>query len=450
MSSDVSIRVDGLSKCYQIYNSPSDRLKQFLLPKLRRLLHLKPVQYFRPFWAVDNVSFEVRRGETVGIIGRNGSGKSTLLEMVCGTLTPSRGAVTSNGRIAALLELGSGFNPEFSGKENIYLNAVVLGLSKAQVDAKYQDIVAFADIGDFIEQPVKTYSSGMLVRLAFAVIAHVDAEILIIDEALAVGDAVFTQKCMRFLRNHVKTGSLLFVSHDTNAVLSLCQKAVWMNRGKVEQSGDAQEVVEAYGLFTHQELTGGQYTLSELKPKQIVEELLSDKETLAVDEATSVSYFAQLDSSSGWETGKAVITSVKLLTDDGTAAQILKGGERVTLSLEAKALGAIRSPILGWFLKDRLGQSLFGEHTYTYTSPPLYLNPDDHAVATFQFRLPLLPNGEYSMTVSIAEGDPFTNTQHHWLHDAVIFKVESPVLRYGLVGIPFEQVTMRAVSAGEH
>ena len=209
MSSEIAIRVTNLSKCYQIYENPRDRLKQFVVPRVKHAFGRQSCNYYREFWALRDVSFEVKRGETVGIIGRNGSGKSTLLQMICGTLTPTNGTVETSGRVAALLELGSGFNPEFTGRENVYMNGAVLGLSKEEIDARFNDIAEFADIGDFIEQPVKTYSSGMMVRLAFAVIAHVDADILVIDEALAVGDTFFTQKCMRFLRNFMKTRTVL-------------------------------------------------------------------------------------------------------------------------------------------------------------------------------------------------------------------------------------------------
>ena len=219
MSSDIAIRVQNITKTYQIYDKPQDRLKQSLWRGRK--------QFYREFKALDDVSFEVKKGETVGIIGRNGSGKSTLLQIICGTLAPTSGTVEVNGRVAALLELGAGFNPEFTGKENVYMNASILGLSKEEIDAKYDDIVAFADIGDFIEQPVKTYSSGMYVRLAFAVIAHVDADILVIDEALAVGDVFFTQKCMRFIEQYQENGgAILFVSHDMATVTKLCQSVL--------------------------------------------------------------------------------------------------------------------------------------------------------------------------------------------------------------------------------
>jgi lipopolysaccharide transport system ATP-binding protein len=446
MSSNIAIEVESISKRYEIYDQPSDRLKQFIIPQVSRLFGFKPRQYFRPYWAVKNVSFKVQKGETIGIIGRNGSGKSTLLQMICSTLHPSNGTLKTNGRIAALLELGSGFNPEFSGRENVYLNAAVLGLSKVQIDERYGDIVKFADIGEFIEQPVKTYSSGMLVRLAFAVIAHVNADILVIDEALAVGDVVFTQKCMRFLREHMQKGSLLFVSHDINSVLSLCTKALWLNEGKVEQFGDTQAVVEAYTLFTQQKIAGEEFTFVALKPEDTKTSDAAAADTVELEENTQVSYFTQIQNSTGWATGNALITGVQLLKQDNLPATLLCGGERLTIVIEAKALSTLKSPILGWFLKDKLGQSLFGEHTFTYTNPPLILEKNEIARATFQFKLPLLPNGEYSMTVSIAEGDPFHHVQHHWLHDAVILKVESTVLRYGLIGIPFEKVEMSKIT----
>src|SRR5450759_1720920 len=238
---DIAIRVSNLSKCYQIYNAPRDRLKQFVVPRLQRMAGQTPRQYFREFWALKDISFEIKKGETVGIIGRNGSGKSTLLQLICGTLSPTGGSVATNGRIAALLELGSGFNPEFTGRENVYMNAAVLGLSKEEVDQRFDAIAAFADIGYFIEQPVKAYSSGMMVRLAFAVIAHVNADILVIDEALSVGDAIFTQKCARFLRAFREKGTLLLVSHDTSSVINLCQSAIWLDQGATRMQSTAQE-----------------------------------------------------------------------------------------------------------------------------------------------------------------------------------------------------------------
>ncbi len=239
MSSEVAIAVDGLSKCYQIYANPADRLKQMLFRGRR--------QYFREFWALHDVSFTVARGESVGIVGRNGSGKSTLLQLICGTLNPTSGSVRAQGRIAALLELGSGFNPEFTGRENVFLNGTILGLAHEQIAARYDEIAAFAEIGDFIDQPVKTYSSGMYVRLAFAVQVCLDPEILIVDEALAVGDAYFVHRCFHRIRALKAQGTtILFVSHDTGSVKDLCDRALWIDAGRLAMIGRPEEVTTRY------------------------------------------------------------------------------------------------------------------------------------------------------------------------------------------------------------
>lgn len=272
MSSEIAIRVQNLSKCYQIYDTPRDRLKQFVLPRMRQFAGKEPKQYFREFWALKDMSFEIKKGETVGIIGRNGSGKSTLLQMICGTLNPTGGSIETYGRIAALLELGSGFNPEFTGRENVYMNAAVLGLSREEIDARFDDIVAFADIGDFIEQPVKTYSSGMFVRLAFAIQANVDPEILIVDEALAVGDAYFVHRCMLRFNELQKSGTtILFVSHDANLVRNLCSRAIWLVDGGVRDEGNSSKVVDAYlaHLFGQREVTAGSISVGREIPKNV-------------------------------------------------------------------------------------------------------------------------------------------------------------------------------------
>src|SRR5262245_6270990 len=228
MSSELVIGAHGVGKAYNIYRRPEDRLKQMFFRRRR---------YYEEYWALRDVSLDVRRGETLGIVGRNGSGKSTFLQIACGTLEPTSGHIETRGRIAALLELGAGFNPEFTGRENVYLSASILGLTPAQVYERYPAIVDFAGIGDFLEQPIKTYSSGMQARLAFAVAAHVDADILIVDEVLAVGDAAFAQKCMRFIRRFKDRGTLLFVSHDVSAVVGLCDRAVWLDGGMVRDVG---------------------------------------------------------------------------------------------------------------------------------------------------------------------------------------------------------------------
>jgi ABC-type polysaccharide/polyol phosphate transport system ATPase subunit len=249
-SSAPSIVITGLSKRYEIYDQPRDRLKQFLMPRLRRATGLASRDYFREFWALRDFSLTVQPGETVGIIGRNGSGKSTLLQLVCGTSTPTTGTIDMEGRVAALLELGAGFNPEFTGRENVGLNAAVLGVDLALIESKFDEIAAFADIGEFIDQPVKTYSSGMLVRLAFAVAIHVEPRVLIVDEALSVGDFAFQNKCVRKLRQMRESGvTLFFVSHDLNIVQTICDRVIWLDHGEIKASGGAAAVCQEYQIF---------------------------------------------------------------------------------------------------------------------------------------------------------------------------------------------------------
>lgn len=243
-SSKPVVSVVDLSKCYHIYEKPGDRLKQSIYPRLQRVLGRSPRTYFHEFWALRNISFEIEKGETIGVIGRNGSGKSTLLQLICGTLTPTSGIVETNGRLAALLELGSGFNPEFSGVENVYLNGALLGLSKDELDARFDDIAAFADIGEFIKQPVKMYSSGMFVRLAFAINIMSQPDIMVVDEALAVGDMNFQAKCMTALKRRQENGTtVLFVSHDIGSIKNLCSRGIYLEHGELKSIGPAAKIL---------------------------------------------------------------------------------------------------------------------------------------------------------------------------------------------------------------
>lgn len=446
-SDDIAIRVSNLSKCYQIYDTPRDRLKQFVSPSLQRLAGRPPKQYFHEFWALRDVSFEIKKGETVGVIGRNGSGKSTLLQIICGTLSPTSGSVETSGRIAALLELGSGFNPEFTGRENVYMNAAVLGLRREEIDARFDDIAAFADIGQFIDQPVKTYSSGMYVRLAFSVIAHVDADILVVDEALSVGDAVFNQKCMRFIRSFQEHGTLLFVSHDMGSVQNLCKSAVWLGQGQVKQIGTSKDVAEAYLQYTLQEVYGHEVKLSSTsaatEPSIEAAPLTDDASVLAIDYGSQITVKNNSLNATGWKSGSAEVISLTLEKLGVGPEGVFEGGEKVRLVIRAKAHEALLSPILGFIVKDRLGQDLFGENTLPFTAiSSCQIKPGQEFTGEFVFRLPMLPNGQYVVMASVADGDLYTNVQHHYLHDAFIINVSSSKIRWGLVGIPFEQVAL--------
>ena len=247
MSSEFSIRVDGLSKRYEIYARPADRLKQMILPRLRRSSQRQARTWYRECWALRDVGFQVRKGETVGIVGRNGSGKSTLLQMICGTLTPTLGTVAVSGRIAALLELGAGFNPEFTGRENVRLSGLLYGLSQRELDARFDDICDFAEIGDFIDRPVKTYSSGMYVRLAFSVAINVSPDVLVVDEALSVGDEAFQRKCFaRIDQIRASGATVVFVSHAASTVIELCNRALLLDGGELLTEGSPKYVVSRY------------------------------------------------------------------------------------------------------------------------------------------------------------------------------------------------------------
>lgn len=442
---DVVISVKNLSKCYQIYSQPHDRLKESIYPRLQRLLGKPARQYFREFWALKNVSFEVRRGETVAIIGRNGSGKSTLLQLICGTLDSTGGTVATKGRVAALLELGAGFNPEFTGRENVYMSGTILGLRKEEIDQRFDAIAAFAEIGDFIEQPVKVYSSGMFVRLAFAVIAHVDADILIIDEALAVGDAVFTQKCMRYIRDFQKRGTLLFVSHDMGSVQNLCQNGIWLAHGEAMMIGSSQEVSEAYLQHTLQETYGKDAKLSVVERKKAAPVVGQAKP--ALDYAAQVVVRDNLEHAKGWQTGVMELLSVTLDRLDSANEGAFLGGERVCLTVRAKAHQDLPQPILGFTVRDRLGQELFGENTLPFTD--LQVSPvaaGQEFSAEFTFVLPMLPNGEYAVMASAATGTLYDNIQHHFLHDILVLTVSSSKIRWGLVGLPFEHVVLKVAN----
>ena len=448
MSSEIAISVRKLSKCYQIYDRPEDRLKQMVVPRLQALVGQPPTTYGKAFWAVKDVSFEVRKGQTVGIIGRNGSGKSTLLQMICGTLNPTSGRVVTHGRVAALLELGSGFNPEFTGRENVYLNATVLGLTQAQTRAKFDDIEAFADIGEFIDQPVKTYSSGMMVRLAFAVIAHVDADILVIDEALAVGDAFFTQKCMRFLRAFMQTNTVLFVSHDTASIKSLCTAAVWMEKGFVLESGSPKAVSDLY-LQAFYEARHGVSTTTTIRSDYKYEDTrVKRDQRLDFLNQTNLRNDLRIfefdpDAASFGQKG-AKIVSVTLEDAGGHPLSWIVGGEDVRLCITVLAHKTLASPIIGFYVKDKLGQFLFGDNTYITTlGNAVRTEPNQLIVAEFGFVMPRLSKGEYSIGAAIADGTQDQHEQHHWIHDAMVFKSDSSSLSAGLIGIPMHHIELQ-------
>ena len=467
-SESLTISVESLGKKYDIYAQPADRLKQMILPRIGRLTGIGRHAYFKEFWALRDVSFEVRRGETVGIIGRNGSGKSTLLQMICGTLYPTQGAVNTYGRIAALLELGAGFNPDFTGKENVYLSGLLYGISEGELRKRFNSILEFADIGEFIHQPVKTYSSGMYVRLAFAIAVHVDADTLVIDEALSVGDVRFTQKCMRFLREFQKRGTLLFVSHDAGAVTNLCSRAIWLEQGRLVMDDSARDVVECYLAEQHAAdrasvgdhvmvrevaLAGGAATnvVTELPAAAMPVDVVDPRKDVlngATRNLVEVFQFEAQHAGKEFGAGAARIIDVRLLDDTGQAHRLTSGGEIADLVIEAEVLKPIEAPIFGFYIKDRLGQKLFGDNTYVnYRDQPLGAEPGTRLRAHFRFRMPVLPNGDYSIDAALATGTQENHTQQHWIHDALAFRASESTICHGLVGIPMHAIEIERVGA---
>ena len=439
---ELAINVSNLGKVYQIYDRPEDRLKFSIISRLRRLAGLQSKSYYRKFWALRNVSLKVKKGETFGIIGCNGSGKSTLLQIVCGTLPPTHGKVDISGRVAALLELGSGFNPEFTGRENVYLYASILGLTKEEINARYNDILLFADIGSFIDQPVKTYSSGMVVRLAFAVVAHVDADILVIDEALSVGDVFFTQKCMRFLRDFKKTKTLIFVSHDTGAVLNLCDRAILLKDGAIEFQGNSKEVVEKYLQKDQSEIKDSNSNYQKNSRKKVDMRLKFINQT-SLRNDIELFYCALKADSFGL--GGATIKNVEFLTFDDNLLTWIVGGETVKLEIHCLIKDELLSPIIGFQVKDRLGQVIFGDNTFlSYINNPVSAYSNQNLTASFEFIMPILPMGNYTVSVAIAEGTQKEHVQHHWVNDVIAFKSHSSSVCTGLVGLVNVNISMIA------
>lgn len=355
MSSDIAIKVENLSKCYQIYDRPQDRLKQSIFTKFNRLFGAPRREYFKEFSAIKNVSFEVKRGETVGIIGRNGSGKSTLLQMICGTLNPSQGSIQVNGRVAALLELGAGFNPEFTGRENVYTNGALLGLSRDEVGQKFDAILSFADIGMFIDQPVKTYSSGMFVRLAFAIAANLEPDVLIIDEALAVGDIAFQAKCMARIRALMDRGTtVLFVSHDLGSVRNICQRVLWLKGGQQIAFNDPKEVVDAYVRDMNEELNQSVGTAGALIEVSDDNQIQPRATHFDMPSIPFVPGFKR------YGNGKAIITDVLLFDINDKLIESIDLHAEFRIRARISCNEAIAKPVFGFSFRDLKGNQIIG------------------------------------------------------------------------------------------
>jgi lipopolysaccharide transport system ATP-binding protein len=380
------IRFDNVSKSYPVYDAPGDRLKE--------LITFNRVEFHRNFWALRDVSFEVERGEIFCVIGENGSGKSTLLQLVAGILQASSGTVAVNGRVSALLELGAGFNPEFTGRDNVYLNGAILGLSTREIDARYKEIEEFAEIGEFIKRPVKTYSSGMVVRLAFAVAINVDPEILLVDEALAVGDLYFRQRCMRKVQElRARDITILFVSHATADVKALGDRALWLAEGRAMEVGPTDLVVSKYLAAMAQKDSA---YLAQHK-QEIVAETRETKLAPGI-----VEHIPNIDHRHG--DGRAEILGIAVLDPRGQALQLLEPSTEIVVRITVRARAQVARPNVGFLMRNHLGVDFAGTNTLRENHELPSMMPGDIHTVDFHVDVPELYPSSFSFSPAVADG----------------------------------------------
>ena len=387
------VLVQNVSKLYRLYRHPSDRL--------RELIPGSPPRH-ADFWALRDIGFNLEKGETLGLVGPNGCGKSTLLQIVSGILQPTTGRVVTRGRIAALLELGAGFNPEFTGRENVYLNGEIMGLSRAEIDKAMPSIEAFAEIGEFMQRPVKEYSSGMYVRLAFSTAIHVDPDILIVDEALAVGDAVFANRCVRkFQELRDRKITVLFVSHDLGLVKQLSDRAILLLHGRIEAEGEPKDVINRYiGLV-----------LEKQEPGRKKEDRIR-------------SSFRHGD-------GASEIVRVQLLNGRGEDVACVASGEDVTVRVRCRFHRAIEDPMVGILVRTRIGMDVYGTNTRIEQTELGRFEGGDELEVDFRIECWLTPQS-YTLTVATQNAD---GSSHDWLDDAIAFDIVDTRVAAGVANL---------------
>ncbi len=414
-----AVEFRGVSKSYSIYDSPGDRLKELVL--------FNRFQFHRDFWALREVDFEVRRGETFCIVGENGCGKSTLLQLVAGILQPTEGTVKVNGRVSALLELGAGFNPEFSGRDNVYLNGSILGLSRRELDRRYKDIEDFAEIGDFINQPVKTYSSGMVVRLAFSVAIHVDPEILLVDEALAVGDMYFRQRCMRKVHELRTRGiTILFVSHAAGDVKAVGDRAMWLGRGRVLDIGEPDVVVSKY-LAAMVEKDSSYLHLKKRPARDPVAGVTRAPEV--------VDRIPNIDHRHG--DGRAEVIGIAALDPNGDPIGLLQPQSRIVIRISIRAKEEISLPIVGFMMRNHLGVDFCGTNTAREACEIAPMLPGDIHTVDFHLDLPELYPSTFSFSPAIADGTLHGYRMCDWIDNALAIQMgHSDGQIYGYLHLP--------------
>ena len=435
------IRAEKVSKCFRIYRKPSDRLKELLTFGKRR--------FHEPFWAVKDVDLEVEQGRCLGIIGENGSGKSTLLRMIAGVNRPTSGTIAVNGRISALLELGAGFNPQFTGRENIFINASILGFSDAQTRRRIPDIERFAEIGEFIDRPVKTYSSGMFVRLAFAVAIHMEPDVLIIDEALSVGDVFFQQRCMRRIQQIKRAGvTIVFVSHDVDAVRNLAESSIWMEHGRVALEGKTDEVVAKYLSAM---VNRGRKNL--MMEEAIGNALPISANLELTDEARSripkfISHVSNIDHRHG--NGKALVRGIGVFSREGYPATAIVQGDRICVRISVDFLEECSKPNVGFIVRNRLGEDVTGTNA---TFEGLQLPPvraGDRISVDFVLDLPLLQQGFYYFSPAVADGMLDQYDICDWIDNACAVEIMQKTTTYGYMRVPTKVSAFAVTGENSH
>ena len=430
MASDV-VEFRGVSKSYPIYSSPSDRLKELLL--------FNRVSFHRDFWALRDITFDIHRGEAFCIVGENGSGKSTLLQIVAGILQATSGSVSVRGRVAALLELGSGFNPEFSGRDNVYLNGAILGFSRKEMEAKLAPIEQFAEIGDFIDQPVKTYSSGMAVRLAFAVAIHVEPEILLVDEALAVGDIYFRQRCMRKVHELRERGvTIVFVSHSIADVKAIGDRAMWLDGGRIREIGETDKVTTKYMAAMVEK------DAAYLTTEHRADAAQAARPPVAAPEI--VDHIPNIDHRFG--DSRAEIIGIAILDEHGSPVPILEPSSRIVVRISVRANENITLPIVGFMLRNHMGIDFSGTNTARedFELPPMHAG--DVFTVDFHVELPELYPSSFSFSPAIADGTLHSYKTCDWIDNAIVLQMMAgPSQIYGHVHLPCRVELNRALKA---
>jgi lipopolysaccharide transport system ATP-binding protein len=437
MNQELAISVKNVSKCFKRYWRPADRLKELLLPNKN---------YSDVFWSLKNINLEILKGQTVGIIGRNGSGKSTLLQIIAKTLTPTTGELFVDGRVSALLELGSGFNPEFTGRQNVLFSGQILGLSQEEIENKFDQIAGFADIGDFIDEPVKTYSSGMFVRLAFSVAINVDPEILIVDEALSVGDGVFVHRCMSKIKEFQDSnGTILLVSHDSGTIARLCSKVVWIDKGEIKESGKPFDVCRHYQAWTYKEINEGYQSETDKKKKISAQKDIekSCNTSTIIDNLTDVKCnpftevpYHNFINVERFGTGKAEIVEFSILDEDGNQIDLAYPNDFIYLKISIHAHDKIDKPIIGCTIYDRLRTTITAWNTYQMSTEIRELKSQEMLTVTFKFSWPELNAGNYLLEPAVADGTQDSHEMLDWLQCSSFINSSVTDITLGIFKLP--------------